>query len=59
MDSRINRRKNKTGTVAWPRRSNAMPRRRGATPRHSRNFSGGASGPPRYKDLCLGVTTSA
>ena len=53
MDSRIKRRKNKSGAVAWPRRSSATPRRRGS-PRHSRNFSGGVSGPPRLRDLRLG-----
>ena len=44
MDSRINRINNKTGTVAWPRRS--------------RNFSGRVSGLPRRRDLCLGVRVS-
>ena len=52
-DSRINQIKNKNGTVAWPRRNNATPRRRGS-PRRSRNFSGGVSGSSRHRDLRLG-----
>ena len=61
MDSRINQRKKKTGTLAWPRRSSVTPRRRrsprrsSAMPRHNRNFSEGVSSPPRLKELRLGV----
>ena len=53
MDYRINQRKNKTKTVAWPGRRGS-PRRRGATHRRSKNFSGGVLGLPRRKDLRLG-----
>ena len=56
----IRNKKKKIGTIAWSRRSNAMPRcsgsprLRNAMPRSSRNFSGGVSGPPRHRDLHLG-----
>ena len=53
MIARINGRENKIGTVAWPRRRGS-PRRRGATPKCSRNLSGGVSSPPRHMDLRLG-----
>ena len=60
-DSRINRRKNKSGTVAWPRHSSTMPRRRGS-PRcgflrlgGSENLKNSASGSLRHRGLRLGV----
>ena len=57
MNSSINRRNNKTGTVAWPRHGSATPRRRGS-PRRRRNFSEGVSGPPKHRDLHLGEALS-
>ena len=68
-DSRINGKKNKTRSVAWPRCSSATPRYRGsprrssAMPRHNRNFSEGVSGSPRHTPrrahLRLGVGVSS
>ena len=60
MDSRINRRKNKIGIVAWPKRCNAMPRRRGSPRRgflrlgRSENSKNSASDSLGRRDLRLG-----